>query len=252
MKLSNLRDSKDWCRVFCYPKCDDARFKELINYLRDYGVNEIISYGKVRIGNINVIGKGHSSVIVLGRHDNYGLVAIKIRRVDSKVESLILECKLMNLGYPVTPKAYLCSDDLIIREFIVGMELSNLINHLSNCSEATLLVLSILASAFWLDLVGIDHKELSRPDRHIIVTDKLTARIIDLESASLRRGCNVCRVLSWLLIRRKLLSRFCFNAEDIKSKINSLLRQYKRGSLKCFIDICRVISEYMVKFGNLN
>ncbi len=237
--------------MLCYPKCDEVRFRELINYLRDYGVNELISYGRVRIGSINVIGKGHSSVIILGKHNDYGLVAIKIRRIDSKVESLILECKLMNLGYPVTPKVYFCSDDLIIREFIIGMELSDLINHLSNCSEATLLILSIVASAFWLDLVGVDHKELSRPDKHIIITDKLTARIIDLESASLRRGCNVCRVLSWLLVRRKLLSRFCFNARDIEFEIDSLLRKYKKVSLKYFIDICRVISEYIVKFGNL-
>ncbi len=241
-----LSVGNEWYRVLSYPRYSRERVRSIISELSRCGITELINYGSLRLGKVNVVGRGHSSVIVLGRHVRYGVVAIKIRRVDSKTDSLITECTLMKRGYPVTPKVYYCSDDVIVREYVRGIELGELVDRLSNCVEASLLTLSVLTSALWLDIRSVDHKELSRPEKHIIISEGLMARVIDLESASLRFGHNVCRVASWLLLRRRLISKLCSNVVKDDEVIN-LLRSYKRNPLNHFIDLFRVISEYVVK-----
>jgi len=236
-----------WLKVLSYPANDVNRALILWNKIKGAGIVKLVSYGDITIDNLRVIGKGHSSIVVLGIHKNLGRVAIKFRRADSKTQSLITECRLMKIAYPLAPKIYFCDDDVIIREFIEGTLLINFIDKLSSCKEALSLTLKLLAVGYWLDLKGIDHKELSIPNKHIIICPNGSVKVIDFESGRQASSCNLCRLASWALIRRALISKLCnINISYIENTLIELLRNYKKGSkdsyhklLKFLIDIVR-------------
>jgi putative serine/threonine protein kinase len=66
---------------------------------------------------------------------------------------------------------------------------------------------SVLERARRLDVVGLDHGELSMAPRHILVAGGVP-RIVDFESASLSRRCrNVTSVAQFLFINRLVRGR---------------------------------------------
>ncbi len=89
------------------------------------------------------------------------------------------------------------------------------------------LVAAILEQCFSLDIAGLDHGELSRLTRHVIVSDK--PYIIDFESASTtRKTCNVTAAAQSLLlygIVANKVKRIMGNTD--KEKVIQALRTYK-------------------------
>ena len=223
-----MRLDNSWIKVLSYPKGDIIRSLRIWDALLSYGIRELINYGQVRIGNVNVLGKGHSSIVILARHESLGLVVVKIRRTDSKTPTLLHECNLMRKSYPIAPKIFYCSDDVIVREYVKGECLSDVVDKIKSCKEAVALILKVLGATYWLDLNNVDHKELSIPSKHILISKEGSVKIIDFESGRMRSACNVCRVVSWLIIRRDLLRKYC-RVKDRKflERAIKLLRDYK-------------------------
>jgi len=240
-----MRLETPWIKVLSYPRDDIARSLRIWDALLSYGIRELISYGQVSIGNIKVLGKGHSSIVVLARHESLGLVVVKIRRTDSKTPSLLQECDLMRRSYPVAPRVFYCSDDVIVREYIKGKYLSDVVNEMKTCEEAVMLTLKVLGATYWLDINGIDHKELSIPSKHIIICEDGPVKIIDFESGRLKSACNVCRVASWLIIRRDLLRKHCvIKDKKFTDRVIKLLRDYKYGK-EDFKKLLSLILKYL-------
>ena len=141
-----------------------------------------------------ILGKGHSSTVLLGVRRG-GLVAVKVRRVDSKRESLIGEGRLLEEAsrHGAAPKPYYYSRDLIVMEYIPGPHLGGL----RGTPYWPQGVLEALEAARSLDAAGILHYELRRPWRHILFTSSSRAVVIDFESAG--RGCgSVSKLLGGL------------------------------------------------------
>ena len=76
-------------------------------------------------------------------------------------------------------------------EFVTGQRIIDWVgNNKTTKSKKRTVVTAILEQCFSLDAVGLDHGELSRLARHVIVSDRPS--IIDFESASTtRKTCNV-------------------------------------------------------------
>ncbi len=214
--------------LICYPSLSEDCIKFRARSLAALGIECILSDGRTNIGSVRVLGKGHSAVVVKVRHRKYGEAVLKLRRSDSKRESLIPECRLMRLAVPIAPRPFACNDDFIVMEVVDGTHLEDIIKGIISCRDAVLLTIKVLSGAFWLDSIGIEHKELSIAGKHVMLTKDGRVKIIDYESASHHSNpCNLCSLFSWLIVRRKVLRRFCQVSEDFIQDLIQLIRKYK-------------------------
>ncbi len=217
--------------------------------LRDLGVVGFVPYGGESIGGFKVLGKGHSSVVFAVFHKDYGVIALKVRREDSKRDSLILECRLLEAASPVAPKVFFCHDDVVGMELIRGRRFEELIRGVGSCWTVLTYAIKVLAAGWWLDRLGIDHKELSYAREHVIVDERDSVRVVDFESATFSRKCNLCRLFSWLFMRLRVHELTCPGFEERLSELLNLVRLYKRsdddGRESTFKAIVKVISEFI-------
>jgi putative serine/threonine protein kinase len=98
------------------------------------------------------------------------------------------------------------------------------------------LAVAILEQCFSLDIAGLDHGELSRLTRHVIVSDR--PYIIDFESASTtRKTCNVTAAAQSLLlygiVANKVKKIMC-NTD--KERLIQALRTYKHFHTRANFD----------------
>lgn len=228
--------------VICFPRGDVKCAEDKERRLRNAGIVDLVSYGGDVIGDFRVLGKGHASVVVLAQHLTLGKVAIKFLRTDSKREDLLLECRFMREAAPISPEPYVCEHDFIIMEFLDGNPLKELLGTaLKECRETLLTWLKILGAAYWLDKVGVNHKELSILKEHVIILRDGRVKIIDYETAGTGFGCNVCRVFSWLFVRAGTAHRCCLNYPGFLADARKILRDYKKGELSKFRDLIDLI-----------
>jgi len=214
--------------LICYPSVNYECFKRRVQLLTLHGIKCVLNEGKVKLGNIRVLGKGHSAIIIKVVHDKYGVVALKLRRVDSKRDSLINECNLMRSARPISPVPYICCDDFIIMEFIDGVHIEDAIKYIKSCKEAIALIVKVLAASFWLDMAGIRHNELSLAGKHVMIEATGSVKIVDYESASFdKKPCNICSTFSWLIMRKRILEMFCNVGRDLIQQFIHLIRKYK-------------------------
>jgi putative serine/threonine protein kinase len=116
------------------------------------------------------------------------VIALKIRRTDADRASMENEAKLQKIanGAGAGPR-YLChTENLIAMEFVPGKSVIKWIESAS-APQFRNVARNVLEQCFCLDQAGIDHGELSRLGRHVIVSEKDSPYIIDFESASTGR-----------------------------------------------------------------
>jgi len=229
--------------LLCYPSPDPKCVKERTKELAECGVQKILRGGMVFLKGFQILGKGHSSVILKVRLKDLRSAAVKVLRSDSKRDNLSLECSLLVKGYPVTPEVYCCSKNLIVMELIEGYPLKEIFkkNYLK-CSDALLIVLKVFGAVSWLDRVGVDHKELSRPSRHIFITNNGRVKIIDFETATGGPAKNLLRVFSWFMMRSWFGRECCRGIEELlNSDGNTLLKLYRLEPRKVFREVVREV-----------
>jgi len=165
-----------------------------------------------------VLGKGHASIVLLA-DTRWGIAAVKVRRLDSRRESLEAEARALLLGsmHGATPKPLAWNRDVIIMEPLFGPSLSEAL-HLYPYAAA----LEALKAARALDTAGIEHLELHRPWKNVLFVRPLgPALIIDLDSHSINGCGNVPRLLSGL-------ARKVRRIDTSREPLRRLLARYKK------------------------
>jgi len=201
----------------------------------------LVSFGRVSIGRFKVLGKGHAGVVLLARHSSLGVVAVKVRRLDSKRESLELEGEFMSeaskLG--VAPRVYVYDKDVVVREYVDGVELGEAINFEKLDYSSIKLLIELIFSALILDIAGIDLVELANPSGQVIVTRDDRLFFVDFESAKRRANAtNVNKILSYI-IRGLLRTDRARTSKDLIAELAAIAHRYKG----CGSDsICRRIA----------
>ncbi len=227
--------------LLCYPsgsmKCIENRWKTL----RGIGVRRLLSCGRVSIGRYRVLGKGHSSVVLAAEMEEGLKVAVKVLRSDSKREDLLLECRFMRRAYPVAPKVYACVNSMIVMELLDGFHLSEFLDNVGNCKEFMLLVAKISEAVNWLDRIGVNHKELVNPLKHVFILHDGRIKIIDYETASSGFGCNLCSFLSWVFRHSRTKIDCLRSNPSSMDVIRRLLKNYKNGRLDMFQSIIKIL-----------
>ncbi|PUA32361.1 MAG: hypothetical protein B7O98_06805 [Zestosphaera tikiterensis] len=223
--------------VLSFPKFNEEVAFKRLKSLRDVGL-EVDERGATEV---KLLGKGHSSVVFLSKHKEFGIVAVKVLRTDSKRDSLKQECKAMKQAQPIAPKIYSCGDEYVVMEFINGVNLEEYLKTLSACDELILLGLKILAVGKYLDDVGVDHHELSVLKDHVLIEASGRIRIVDFESSSLKPGRNLCRVFSGYFIRIPKVKLCCPSLSAEEGSTRELLKSYKGGNKEAYLELVKLI-----------
>jgi putative serine/threonine protein kinase len=212
-----------------YPKPESVDVDSRFDQLRSLGVEYILSEGDSSIGGVRVLGKGYRSIVVLVETSR-GLAAAKIRRVDSTREGLIHEAMMLKLANTVSvgPRLYGFTDDVILMEYIPGSNILDWISSEDDADRIRYAARILLGQAYRLDRVGLDHGELSRAERHIIVKPTGEPVIIDFESASIhRRPRNLTSIVQYIAFRIPYITGRRVVEAD-RDVILESLRMYKR------------------------
>jgi putative serine/threonine protein kinase len=186
--------------ILSYPIFKEEFYDEVLRELREMGINELISRGRINIGKINVIGKGCTSIVVQGLRNN-NIIALKILRVDSNRESVSREGRILSIvnREGIGPKLIDYKNKVIAMEYIEGEYISNWLRREQDNLKMRMIIKDLLEQCYKLDLLGIFHKELSNPKTHIIIRNEEKPVIIDFETISLEsKNINLSSIICYL------------------------------------------------------
>ena len=186
-------------QVICYPKYDIKELKHRLKELRKLGVTAIEFAGEKMAFNTPVLGKGCVGIVVAAQ-TNRGRVAIKIRRVDADRSGMQHEAEMLRRANSigVGPLLLDVTKDFLLMSFVEGTLLPQWVEALKGRGTKSRLrrvVRAVLEQCWSLDEGGLDHGELSRAPKHIIVDSNDNPHIVDFETASVtRRVSNVTSI----------------------------------------------------------
>jgi putative serine/threonine protein kinase len=221
-------------RILCYPRFDTVEVEDRIAELKSIGVNVVELTGPKTVENLPVLGKGCVSVVVLA-HNALGRCALKIRRTDSDRSTMEHEAEMLRIANSVGagPKLHAASKNFLLMDYVEGTLFPSWVNTLKGKGKKRSLqnaVLNILEICFKLDRVGLDHGELSRAPKHIIVTSKGKPILVDFETASMKRKpSNLTSTCQYLFIGSEVSKRVRKIVGEIEiSFLIEALREYKQ------------------------
>jgi len=198
------------------------------------GVKAIEFTGEKTAFNVPVLGKGCVGIVVIA-HTKTGRVALKIRRVDADRKGMEHEAEMLaranSIG--VGPRFIGMSVDFLLMEFVEGTLLPDWILNLKgrDTRERIRQVLrEVLEQCRKLDETGLDHGELSRAPKHIIIDSEDKAHIVDFETASItRRTSNVTSICQYLFLGSQLAKSMRRRLDEIDNDaLIAALRHYKQ------------------------
>lgn len=231
--------------ILGYPRATKAQIRSRIAELKKLGISNVAFVGPMMIGNLHVLGKGYTGIVVLARIGTRK-VALKIRRTDSPRRTMEKESELLKAANRVNvgPRLIAGSKNFVVMEFLDGKKIQDWVSEHDHKNINTVkgVIRKVLYDCHKLDSIGLDHGELSYISKHVIVGKKVT--IIDFESSSLeRKTSNVTSASQGLYIGSglaKLITKLY--AVPQKSKIIEALRQYKLDpSKESFERLIRVL-----------
>lgn len=217
--------------LFSYPRLNSEEVLRRVEEAKELGVEAVELRGRQSIGGLPVLGKGHTGVVLAVKTKNGG-AALKVRRVDADKDSFKREAEMLRIanGASVGPILFGASDNLILMELIEGQYITEWLSRLDlDVGPVKRTLRGLLDMARRLDLLGLDHGELSKAHRHILIVGERPV-ILDFESSSTRRRVsNVTSLIQYLFINemnRHLLEGWLKLPERII--LLKALKDYKR------------------------
>jgi putative serine/threonine protein kinase len=226
---------KPYRDLLAYPKPSDESVEYRIRQLKNLGIEGLKFEGPLKIGKLSVLGKGVVGLVVEAIVDG-GRVAVKIRRVDSRRTSMIHEAEMMRAANKagIGPECLGSSEDVLKMQFLEGQRLPLWISNLKGRGRKARVkatVKALLEQCVTLDAYGLDHGELSRAHKNVLVSTEDHPWILDYESASLMRRVNNFTSLAQYIL---LSDRFSKKVSRIlgpvdRDELVHNLRLYKSG-----------------------
>jgi len=227
--LNRLRE-KTYANVLCYPRYNPKEATKRVKELRGLSVKTLEFTGEKNAFNVPVLGKGCVGIVVAARMDDKK-VALKIRRVDADRIAMQHEAEMLKTANKVEvgPKLIGNSENFLLMEFIEGSLLPEWIEKLKGkgtMNRIRHVLRNVLEQCQRLDKAGLDHGELSRAPKHIIIDGEDKAHIVDFETASvMRRTSNVTSICQYLCIGSQL-------AKTIRRKLGKINRETLLSALR--------------------
>jgi len=244
--LKRLQEKK-YSQVLCYPKHDLKELKRRLKELKKLGVKAVEFTGEKMAFDVPVLGKGCVGIVVAAYRDAEK-VALKIRRVDADRAGMQREAEMLRRanGLNVGPTLLNATENFLLMEFIEGTLLPQWVEALKGRGtrfRIRRVLRAVLEQCWRLDEAGLDHGELSRAPKHIIIDESDRSHLVDFETASVnRRVSNVTSICQYLFIGSQVakMVKRKVGGVDRKELINAL-RKYKQDqNRKGFEKILRV------------
>jgi putative serine/threonine protein kinase len=228
-----------YSRFLTYPSLDENEAKARIQQLAAMGATSLRFGGPTLIGGVPILGKGCVGIVTEACIDGIP-IALKIRRSDADRTTMVDESRLLRIANSVGvgPTLVTATRNFLAMELFDGLPLFKWCGEpvAKNGRMVRRALGALLQDCFKLDTVGLDHGELSRAPKNVLVSRRGVPCIIDFESASTaRRVSNVTSIIQYFLFGR--ISQVV-NAAKLFPKRNAILRvlsDYKHeGSVENF------------------
>ena len=225
-------------QVICYPKYDVKELRRRLKELKKLGVTAVEFSGNKMVFDLPVLGKGCVGIVVIAYKEDER-IAMKIRRVDADRTRMQHEAEMLKKANTVNigPSLLDVSDNFLIMKFIEGILLPEWINTLrgrGTKSRVQRILRAVLEQSWSLDKLGLDHGELSRAPKHLIVDANEKPWIVDFETASVnRKVSNVTSICQYLFIGSQIAKTIQKKLGKIdRTKLIQALRNYKQKRTK--------------------
>ncbi len=218
--------------------------------LKKLGVKAVDFTGEKMAFDVPVLGKGCVGIVV-AVYTNLGKGALKIRRVDADRAGMQHEAEMLRRANAINvgPKLLKVSENLLLMEFIDGTLLPQWVEAIKGRemrSRLRRVLRDILEQCHRLDEAGLDHGELSRAPKHIIVDAHGSPHLVDFETASInRRVSNLTSVCQFLFLGKQVAKTIKRKLGEVDEKeLIDALRSYKqertRERFKRILDTCKL------------
>lgn len=221
--------------VLCFPNPSETEVQSRIQELRSHGVSALEFSGTASIFGVAVpvLGKGFVGIVVIA-HLNSKRVAVKIRRVDADRVDLLYEGNMLlkanSVG--VGPKFIAASKNFLLMQLIDSELLPNWLKTTRDKMAVKIVLGEVLEQCFRLDQLGLDHGELSKAPKHLLVDKAEKVFIVDFETSSIeRRVANVTAVCQYLFGGNSSAAKILNNIYAEKNRLDliDVLKAYKKN-----------------------
>jgi putative serine/threonine protein kinase len=227
-----------YSRLVAYPSGDPKEVESRIRQLEELGITAIDFQGRLKTDHLFHLGKGVVGIVVIGVRENRR-IAVKIRRVDARRPSLTHEAELLKVANSlnVGPECLGGTADVLAMELVEGLSLPLWLESLKGRGRrgrVRSVVRFLLEQCLRMDGYGLDHGELSRAHKNVIVSSNDVATILDFESASLvRRPSNLTSLAQYLFLGGSIAKKMkrILGPTD-RNDLLRCLREYKAGGWK--------------------
>jgi putative serine/threonine protein kinase len=225
-------------KVLCYPTIEQAEVEKRLKEMKSLGVQALEFTGDKRISDVPVLGKGCVGIVVIA-HITSGRAALKIRRIDADRKGMFHEGEMLKTANTtnVGPKLLDISENFILMQLIEGTHFPEWIETLEDKmgqSRLRLVLKNVLEQCYRLDETGLDHGELSKAPKHILVDTHDHPFLVDFETSSTsRRVSNVTSICQYLFLGSQIAPKVKEKLGKIDEKeLVKALRAYKRQRIR--------------------
>jgi putative serine/threonine protein kinase len=246
--MENLFDSENKESLkflLTYPLFDQDTFESRIKELLSLDITGIFSFGKVQLKKICILGKGSVGLVTLATFKGK-YFALKIRRTDANRMNMFDEVVYQSLANSngIGPFLVNFSDNFILMEFVKGYSIVEWYNSVQTTNERILKCTAlILEQCYLLDCLKLDHGQLNRLDRHIIISKDDRPTILDFETSSaMRRASNITSVSQSIFLHGPIYSRVRDSINKDRRQIMKNIKDYKiQMNHEKFIEILKLL-----------
>lgn len=247
-------NAEPYISVVCYPKPSEAEAKSRILELAGLDVEALEFSGQASAFTVHVQGKGYVGVVVVA-YVGGQRYALKMRRIDADRESLAHEAELLKKANSVGvgPKFLAVSRDFLLMQLVDGDLLGNWLKNHKEMDVVRRVLEDVLEQCWRLDEAGLDHGELSKAPKHLLVDASGKPFIVDFEAASVeRRVANVTAICQFLFQGNSDSAKIIVETFGVRdwAKIVEALKRYKknrkRANFEELVRVCLWLGGYFV------
>ena len=231
IKIESLSNGP-FAEVVCYPRTTPKEMENRIAQLRSLGVLALEFSGNSAAFKFPVLGKGYVGVVAIA-HVNGEKLAIKMRRSDADRKSLEPEARLLIKANSVEvgPKFGASTRDFLLMQLIEGNIFPDWVEKQRDSDVLRDVLRDVLEQCWRLDEAGLDHGELSKAPKHLLIDRSNKPFIVDFETASLsRKVSNVTSICQFLFQGNSDSAKRIAEVLGIRDKDNLILalKRYKK------------------------
>jgi putative serine/threonine protein kinase len=235
LPLEGLRE-EPYASILCYPKRTDDELQNRLRELETHGITAIEFAGEGNAFNVPLLGKGYVGVVVTAQR--YGQrLALKIRRVDADRADLFHEAKMLEIANSVGvgPALVDVSKNFLLMQLIEGELLPAWLKENADPTIIRQVLREVLEQCWHLDLTSLDHGELSKAPKHVIVDPHMQPWIVDFETSSnTRKPANLTAICQYLFMSGGPIPRQIAEilGERNHDAVIKALRSYKEANIR--------------------